>query len=117
MSDLLGSQTLIDAVQVLMLGCGAASALLLFGLLVWTWRDVSARSRDLLARGGALLLVLVLNIFGLVLYLLLRPRETLAEKYEREMIEEILARELTGAALTRPAAARPAGPARPPERA
>ena len=78
---------------------GAALALLLFALLVWTWRDISARSRNLAARLLALALVLFFNLFGLVVYLLLRPRETIAERREREMIEELLAREVTSLAL------------------
>jgi hypothetical protein len=32
----------------------------------------------------------VLNVFGLILYLMLRPRETLAEAYERSLEEEAL---------------------------
>ncbi len=88
--------------------CGAAAALLLFSLAVWTWRDVSARSRDLWMRVGALLLVLVLNVFGLIVYMLLRPRDTLSERYEREMIEELLAREISTGRLER----RSASPAR-----
>ncbi len=78
---------------------GAALALLLFSLLVWTWRDIAARSGSVLARFGALLLVLVLNVLGLVVYLLLRPRETVAERRERELIEELLAREVTTMAI------------------
>jgi len=78
---------------------GATLALLLFALLVWTWRDVTARTRSSLARLVALLLVLLLNVVGLVVYLLLRPRETIAERREREMIEELLAREVTVLAM------------------
>ena len=81
--------------------CGAASALLLFSLLVWTARDIASRSRDNLVRVLAVFLVLFLNVFGLVIYLLLRPSETIAERYEREMIEEILAREVAAGALAR----------------
>lgn len=78
---------------------GAALALLLFSLLVWTWRDIAARSQSPLARSLALLLVLVFNVLGLVVYLLLRPRETIAERRERELIEELLAREVTTMAI------------------
>jgi hypothetical protein len=78
---------------------GAALALVVFGVLVWTWRDVSARTRSTAGRLAALGLVLVFNVVGLVVYLLLRPRETLAERRERQMIEEILAREVTAMAL------------------
>jgi hypothetical protein len=81
--------------------CGAMSALLLFSLVVWTARDVAARTRDGLVRIGAVLLVLGLPVLGLVVYLLLRPRETLAERYERELIEDILTREVSAAALAR----------------
>src|SRR5260221_3457620 len=35
-------------------------------------------------------MVAVLNVFGLILYLILRPRETLAEAYERSLEEEAL---------------------------
>jgi heme/copper-type cytochrome/quinol oxidase subunit 2 len=75
--------------------CGAGIALLYFSLIVWTARDVAARSRDTIVRIAAILLVIFLNVFGLVVYLMLRPRETIAERYERELIEEILARELS----------------------
>lgn len=74
--------------------CGAAVGLLHISLLIWTARDISARSRDTLVRVVAVLLVLFLNVLGLAIYVLLRPTETLAERYERELIEEILAREV-----------------------
>jgi hypothetical protein len=74
---------------------GASLALLLVALLVWTWRDASARTRSPLLRVAALVLVLLFNLVGLVVYLLLRPRETLAEYRERQLIEELLAREVT----------------------
>jgi hypothetical protein len=99
--------------------CGAAVALLYFSLLVWTARDIAARSRDMAIRIGAVLLVLVLNVLGLVIYLMLRPRETVAERVEREMIEEILAREISAAAAgrahLRSQTQSTAPPARPPE--
>lgn len=85
-------------------GFGAAMALLLFSLAVWTWRDISARSRDGLVRAGAVALVVALPAFGVIVYLLLRPRETIAERYERELIEELLAREVSAGALGRRAA-------------
>jgi ABC-type molybdate transport system permease subunit len=78
---------------------GAAIALLWFGLLVWTWRDVSARTKSPVARIAALVLVLLFTVIGLMAYLLLRPRETLSQRHERAMIEEILAREVTGTPL------------------
>jgi sulfite exporter TauE/SafE len=82
-------------------GLGAAMALLLFSLAVWAWRDISARSRDSLVRAGAVVLVVGLPAFGIIIYMLLRPRETIAERYERELIEELLAREVSTGALSR----------------
>ncbi len=63
-------------------------------LIVWTFRDVRARSRDLFAQLLSLLLVVVFNVPGLLLYFLLRPRETLAEGYERELAEEALLQDI-----------------------
>lgn len=81
--------------------CGGALALLVFSIGFWTARDVAARTRDRALRVVAVLLVLALPGLGSVIYLLLRPRETLADRYEREMVEEILAREISLAALAR----------------
>ena len=81
--------------------CAGALLLFLLSLVFWTGRDIGARSKDLLARVAAVALVLLLPVVGVIIYLLLRPRETLAERYEREMVEELLARELSVAALQR----------------
>jgi hypothetical protein len=90
---------------------GAGAALLMFSILVWTWRDISARSRDGLVRIGSLILSLLLPLFGTVIYMLLRPRDTIAERYEREMIEELLAREISAGSVARRAISGPAAPA------
>lgn len=53
-------------------------------LIAWVTRDVLARSKNFLFQAISVLLVLTLNIFGLVIYLLVRPRKTLNEKlFER----------------------------------
>lgn len=82
--------------------CGGALALLVFSVAYWTARDIAARTRDRALRFAAVVLVLVLPLIGSVVYMLLRPRETLADRYEREMVEEILAREISLAALKTP---------------
>ena len=53
-----------------------------------------ARSRDSFMRLLVALMVAVLNVPGLLIYLLLRPRETLAEAYERSLEEEALLQEI-----------------------
>jgi hypothetical protein len=75
---------------------GAGLALLVVSVLVWTARDAASRTESRLIQLGAVVLVLVLNLLGLVVYVLLRSPETLAERREREIIEAILAREATG---------------------
>lgn len=69
---------------------GAVVTALWMGLVLWTWRDMRQRSRDLLAQIAASLMVAVLGIFGLIIYVMLRPSETLAESYERSLEEEAL---------------------------
>lgn len=74
---------------------GAAYFVLLsLSLVVWTWNDISARSRDIFARLLAPLMVLVFNLPGLLLYFILRPHETLAEAYERELEAEALLQDM-----------------------
>lgn len=68
--------------------------LLSLSLVVWTWNDISARSRDIFARLLAPLMVLVFNLPGLLLYSILRPHETLAEAYERELEAEALLQDM-----------------------
>lgn len=65
------------------------------GLVVWTFRDIRSRTRDVFAWLLATVLVLVLGPIGWLLYFLLRPRETLAQVYDRQLEEEVLLRDIT----------------------
>jgi hypothetical protein len=80
------SQFILVAATIL----GAVVAALWIGMALWTWRDIRARTHDTLAQIAATLLVVALNVVGLIVYLMLRPRETLAEAYERSLEEEAL---------------------------
>lgn len=64
-------------------------------LVFWTWRDVRSRTQDVILQVAATLLVAVFNIGGLFIYLIIRPRQTLAELYERQLEEESLLAEMT----------------------
>ncbi|MBU6423090.1 MAG: zinc ribbon domain-containing protein [Chloroflexota bacterium] len=55
----------------------------------WTVRDAQSRTENMIMPYLAGLLVL-LPLFGLFLYLIVRPSETLAEAYERQLAEESL---------------------------
>jgi RNA polymerase subunit RPABC4/transcription elongation factor Spt4 len=65
------------------------------GLVVWTFRDIRSRTRDVFAWFLATVLVLILGPIGWLLYFLLRPRETLAQVYDRQLEEEVLLRDIT----------------------
>ncbi len=64
-------------------------------LVFWTWRDVRSRTQDVILQVTATGLVAVFNIGGLFIYLIVRPRQTLAELYERQLEEESLLAEMT----------------------
>ena len=76
---------------------GVAGGLLLalwLALVVWAVRDVRARSRSSAAAVLTALLVLLLPVVGLVIYLLLRPRETLVQTYDRALEQEALLQQI-----------------------
>jgi RNA polymerase subunit RPABC4/transcription elongation factor Spt4 len=83
-----------QALQGLIFVGTAYFMLLSLSLVVWTWNDVSSRSRDIFARLLSPLMVLVFNLPGLLLYFILRPQETLAEAYERELEAEALLQDM-----------------------
>ncbi len=63
-------------------------------IVIWAYRDMRARSRDPLAQWLVAIIVFLLNVPGLFIYILLRPRATLAESYERSLEEEALLQEI-----------------------
>src|SRR5947209_14793831 len=73
------------------IGCTVSFVVIFWlGLVIWTFRDIRSRSQDLLTQILATLLVAVFFVGGLFIYLILRPRQTLAEIYERQLEEESL---------------------------
>ena len=73
---------------------GAFVAALWLASIVWCFHDIRTRTLDIYVRLFAILLVTLLGPFGVVLYMVLRPRETLDEAYERSLGEEALLREI-----------------------
>lgn len=87
----------MDFTNVLLIAAvwgGVVIAAFWLALVIWAYRDMRARSRDSLAQILVAVVVLVLNIPGLLIFLLLRPRETLSEAYERSLEEEALLQEI-----------------------
>jgi hypothetical protein len=76
----------------LILGTYAAAVWLT--LVYWTFRDIRQRTRDGILQAFSVLLVLCFFLPGLWIYLILRPRYTLTELYERSLEEEALLQEL-----------------------
>ena len=85
------------------LGLLAAAAVILFvlflvifhiSLIFWAWRDIRSRTQDVILQVVATLVVAVFDVGGLFIYLIVRPRQTLAELYERQLEEESLLAEM-----------------------
>lgn len=68
-------------------------------LIILTFRDIQARTRDVIAIGLSTLLVAVFTAPGYAIYLMLRPKETLAESYERSLEEEYLLQDIEDAEM------------------
>lgn len=82
------------ALEIAALCFGAFLAAFWISLVVWTFRDIRSRTHDVLFQLLSVLLVLVFNVVGLFLYLILRPKELLAEQYERALAEEMLLQDI-----------------------
>jgi RNA polymerase subunit RPABC4/transcription elongation factor Spt4 len=87
-------ETLISYLTIAAALLGALLAAIWLSLIIWTFRDMRARSRDPFAQLLAALLVAALPGAGLIVYLILRPPEKLAEAYERALEEEALLQEI-----------------------
>jgi RNA polymerase subunit RPABC4/transcription elongation factor Spt4 len=87
-------QLIAQAVHLLIALGGAYYLALWFALIVWTFQDIQTRTRSVIAQIFATLLVVLFSVPGTLLYLLMRPRETLEEQYERALEEEYLIQDL-----------------------
>jgi len=69
---------------------GAFIAAFWLSLLIWTYRDIRSRVKDPLVRILAVLVVAVLFLPGIVVYLILRPSQTMEDEYQHMLEEEAL---------------------------
>lgn len=83
--------TFLSSLLLLLVAFGGSFlAALWLALVIWTWRDIRSRARDPLAQVMAVLVVAVLNLPGVLVYLILRPAHSLEEDYQRTLEEEAL---------------------------
>jgi RNA polymerase subunit RPABC4/transcription elongation factor Spt4 len=85
---------LIPILTAIGLFIGAYLLLLWAASVLWAYRDIRMRSDDISVQVLAVGLVLCLPFIGIPLHMILRPRETLAQKYERTLEEEYLRRDV-----------------------
>jgi hypothetical protein len=83
-----------NILMILVIYGGVVLAAFWLAMILWTYRDMRARSRDRLAQLLVSIMVAALTLPGLLIYILLRPRETLSEAYERSLEEEALLQEI-----------------------
>lgn len=78
-----------------LLAIGVAYVLALwFAVVAWTFRDIESRSRSVFTQVFSTLLVVLFFVPGLLLYLILRPKETLDQAFQRALEEEYLLQDL-----------------------
>jgi RNA polymerase subunit RPABC4/transcription elongation factor Spt4 len=79
-----------------LIGCIVAFFVIFWlSTVIWTFRDIRSRTQDFLSQILATVLAAIFPIAGLLIYMILRPRQTLAEIYERQLEEESLLAEMT----------------------
>lgn len=81
-------------IQALIALAGAYLVALWFVLVVWTYRDIETRSKNVLTQIFSTLLVVLFYIPGVLLYMILRPKDTLDSVYQRSLEEEYLLQDL-----------------------
>jgi RNA polymerase subunit RPABC4/transcription elongation factor Spt4 len=83
-----------NTVKVVLAGLITYLIVLWVLMVWWTFRDIRERTRDPFLQAAAVFVVLVFSLPGLWIYLIGRPKETLAEAYARTLEEEALLQEL-----------------------
>lgn len=69
---------------------GIYFVLLWMATVIWTYRDIHARHEEALLQVLAVSMALLMPFAGLGVYMMLRPRQTISDRYERSLEEEYL---------------------------
>ncbi|HRA48853.1 MAG TPA: zinc ribbon domain-containing protein [Thermomicrobiales bacterium] len=86
--------TVFRVLQVLIALSGAYLAALWVVLVVWTYRDIESRSRSVVTQALSTMLSVFFFVPGTLLYMVLRPKETLDATFSRSLEEEYLLQDL-----------------------
>lgn len=81
-------------IQLLIALGGAYLLALWFALIVWTFQDIQTRSRSVVAQIFSTLVVVLFFVPGVLIYMILRPRDTLDDAFQRSLEEEYLLQDL-----------------------
>ncbi|GAB4337538.1 MAG: zinc ribbon domain-containing protein [Phototrophicales bacterium] len=83
-----------EIINLILIYAATTPAAAWLGMIIWTNKDIRRRTRDNFTQIIFTTIVAILNIPGLIIYLFLRPHETLAQAYERSLEEEALLQEI-----------------------
>ncbi len=83
-----------ETLRLVLMVLAVYGAVIWVALLFWVYRDIRQRTRDPVMQAVAVLLALVFFLPGHWIYLILRPRQTLAELYERSLEEEAILQDI-----------------------
>ncbi len=83
-----------ETIRLIVTVLAVYASVLWVALIFWVYRDIRQRTRDPIVQTVSVLLALVFFLPGHWVYLILRPRQTLTELYERSLEEETLLQDL-----------------------
>jgi type VI protein secretion system component VasK len=76
--------------RIFVIGLIVYLLLLWAALIIWTTKDVISRTNNIILQIISIILVVVLNIFGILIYLAIRPTKTIIEKFFEDLEYEAL---------------------------
>ncbi len=79
-----------DTVRLLIIGAIGFLGIVWVGIVIWTAKDVSARTTNSFARIVAVLVVAAFHLLGLFFYVVARPTSTVSEREELALEQELL---------------------------
>lgn len=79
-----------SSLETIQIAAIAYLGLLWLSIIIWVTRDSIHRSHSLLFQTFAILINILIPILGVLLYLIIRPGQTLFERYYQEMEKRLI---------------------------